>query len=360
MPLFKKILNLLTGVTPEEDFFMEVFVAVLSRNKDLMRAFLARFLNISEAYYDSRVQSQVVLPALPGHNMGSRPDVLIQLFTEDAYDLILIESKLGSSEGNRQLSRYAEHLAETFGAARNKYLLYITRSHDPKSAQQILEKSGDHIHFVQIRWSQFYDLLKGFRNDSLVDEMAIFMEEKRMAENIQLLPADLFAMTAVPRLMDFMFNSLEGEVKEKFADVLGVQPYPIKIDHQLLKYSRFMVYQYVSNHWWFGIGYFFDRAGQNYPSIGMNIEINAKSSRWTEIADVLQQVYTIAYEQDKRWNMYGLSQPQTWAGLAVRESIAGIVDSPDHLHIIKQKLMGYLDEVATLKEKYPSLPWTAK
>ncbi len=360
MPLFQKLLNLHTSVIPEEDFFTEIFVAILSRNKDLVTAFLARFLNVSEAYYDIRVQSQVSLAALAGHNMGSRPDVLIQLFTEDAYDLILIESKLGSSEGDRQLSRYADHLAETFSGARERYLLYITRSYDPKDAEQVIGKPNDHVHFKQIRWSQFYDLLKSFRSDSLVDEMAIFMEENQMAENTQLLPADLFAMTVVPRLMDFMVDSLEGEVKEKFVNVLGVQPYPIKLDFQLREQSRLIVYQYVNNHWWFGVGYFFDRAGKKYPDLGMNIEISAKSTRWNDIASGLQQIYTDLGSKDSRWKTYGLSQPQSWAGLAVRESIAGIADSPDHLHVIKQKLMSYLDDVATLKTKYPSLPWAAQ
>lgn len=363
MALFQKLLNLHTGVTPEENFFTEVFVAVLSRNKELHSEFVRRFLGISDKYYSYRIESQVSLPILPEHDMGSRPDVLIQLFTDEpaVYDLILIESKLGSSEGRNQLSRYADHLAETFSNARKRYLLYITRYYDPKAAPDIVGKMGDSVKFIQIRWNQIYVLLNNFRQDALVDEMAIFMEDNGMAEITQLLPGDLFAITAFPRVMDFMLNSMDGELKKKFSSILGVSPYPLKdmVDN-LRSNRRFMLYAYLGKNWWVGLGYFFDPDGKtNFPSLRLNIEINSKATRWQELATVFKEILSEPPSPMFAWSSYNLEKPQSWAGIYIQESLNSVVAESDHLHIIKNKFNLYLDQVALIKQKYPSLPWVS-
>ncbi len=358
MALFRKLLSLHGKITPEENFFTEVFVAVLNRNEGLLSEFLRRFLNYSEQYDSVRIESQVSFTRLPEHDMGSRPDVVIQIFTEEAdvYDVVFIESKLGSSEGKNQLSRYADHLVEDFGGSRQRHLVYITSYFDPKESP--MGVSDGRVKFAQIRWNQFYRLLKDFRQDALVDEMALFMEENGMAEETQLLPGDLFAMTAFSRLTDFMMNSLDGEVRAKFTSVLGVPPAPVKdMINNLRAHKRLMLFGYPTGEWWFGIGYFWH--GNEYPTLGLIIEINARSSRWDEIARVLRQISLNPTAPGFAWGSYSLDQPQSWAGIHTGESLASIAQEPEHLNKIKDKFLGYLDQVAIIKNTYPSLPWVS-
>jgi len=360
MSLFSKLLSLHSGITPEENFFTEVFVAVLSRNKELLREFLHRFFEYSEEYYSSRVESQVSLSRLEGHESGSRPDVVIELFNgeSDTYDLILIESKLGSLEGPNQLARYAEHLAVTFSGARNRYLVYITRNFDPKDWPKVTGRVGERIIVKTIRWSQFYSLLQDFRQDSLLDEMAIYMEENGMTEKNKLLPTDLSAMTAFPRLIDFMQSSLEGEVEQKFKAVLGCKPRDL-FGMQARSEGRVIWWHEINRDWAFGVGYFFDEGGREYPSIGLLIEIDPKSSHWQEIAPVLKQVADDLNEKAVSWQIFDLEHPENWTRLLIQESIANILANSDHLLAIRKRLLWYLDQVEAIKKRYPSLPWNS-
>lgn len=51
----------------------------------------------------------------------------------------MIESKIGSWEGQDQLKRYAEHLDRLTES--RKSLVYITRAYDPKNKESILARA---------------------------------------------------------------------------------------------------------------------------------------------------------------------------------------------------------------------------
>ena len=71
----------------------------------------------------------------------------------------MIESKIGSGEGQEQLRRYAEHLDKLTGVD-GKALLYITRDYDPKDLGEILTGLDDNTRFKQLRWHDFYRFLQ--------------------------------------------------------------------------------------------------------------------------------------------------------------------------------------------------------
>lgn len=102
---------------------------------------------------------------------------------EVAADVVIVESKIGSKEGQEQLRRYAEHLEEMadFGG---KTLAYITRAYDPADPDKVLSGLGEDVRFVQLRWHDFYrSLQKAAEQDALVEEVMAFMEEQGMARS---------------------------------------------------------------------------------------------------------------------------------------------------------------------------------
>jgi hypothetical protein len=361
MSLFQQLLNLHSGKRPEENFFTEVFVSILSRNKEILPEFLTRFLDISQNYAGYEVKSQVDLPPLSVHDHGSRPDVEIKLYHGESgmYDLVMIESKIRSIEGKNQLERYAEQLLSD-GHARNRYLLYITRFYDYKDFPGKKYQDNGNMTFKQLRWREFYTLLKGFCQDSLVAEAVSFMEENGMTDNVQLKSTDLADMKSFPRIFEFMFKSLEDEIEKKFTRIIGEKrPSPQEFIYQLRENHCFVYSASAGIDWWFGIGYFWQGQDDD-PSIGLNIEIDADSTRWNEIAMILKQVVADSYTPVFVWKSYDLEKQGTYAGIWILESLSSLGDGPDLLDRVRNRFSLYLDQVEIIKTKYPSLPWPSR
>ena len=94
-----------------------------------------------------------------------------------------------------------------------------------------------------------------------------------MAENTHLLPTDISALAAFPRLLNFMQTSLEGEVDDKYKKILGIKPIPI-FDHQARYDGRVMLWNYINrNDWAVGIGYSLCLSGKEFPKLEAFIEI---------------------------------------------------------------------------------------
>ena len=163
MGLFKKLLSLNSGNIREEDLFTEIFVTVLRQNNELKQRFLKELIGV-EDFFISTVETQVNYQKLKGHAQSSRPDIVIQLRTEDErYDVIFVESKIGSYEHDNQLIRYAEQLATKHEKARNRYLVYITRSYDPKDRTKVTRTTGQAVRFIPVLWCNLFSLLKLIR-----------------------------------------------------------------------------------------------------------------------------------------------------------------------------------------------------
>lgn len=356
MSLFQNLLNLHVGITQEENFFTEIFVSVLKRDHAILKQFLSQIVGMRIQSDSIRVESQVYYPAFKGHEMGSRPDVVIRLYSKNHYDVVIIESKLGSREGKNQLDRYAIQAIKRFSDARHRYLLYITRSYDPKDETRLSSHIPKYVKLVYGTWSKFYSILTIQPKDSLVDEMMAFMEENGMAENNKLYPADLASMNAFPRLIDFMQSSLEGEVEDKFRSVLGCKPKDIFGEQARFEY-RMVLWGLIGNDLSFLLGYFFDKSGRDYPQLGLLIEIPPKSPHWSNIAKALKSLSENPPNKTAMWDINDLDHPENWTSLFVHESLSNILGNRDHLQAIRKRFIWYLDQVAAIKKRYPSLPW---
>ncbi|NJL46321.1 MAG: PD-(D/E)XK nuclease family protein [Leptolyngbyaceae cyanobacterium SM2_5_2] len=133
MALFRQLLKLHKdkGNVPLEDFFTEVVAYFLNENRDILFSWL-EYSHILESgnYVGANVATQKTYQH-PVRGDEKRPDIVLELSNGENYDLIFIESKVGSSEGYNQLSDYAEILNSLPGY-RHKTLIYVTRDFDPK------------------------------------------------------------------------------------------------------------------------------------------------------------------------------------------------------------------------------------
>ena len=142
MALFSRLLNLNTGNIPLEDFFTELVAYLFSTDKEILYAWL-KHLNILDTSIDldAYVSTQRKFEPLDSHRLGSRPDIVIELADTQRRSIIFIESKIGSQEGDEQLSRYAEILHGIPGF-QHKFLLYITRDFEPKAQADVFKTSA--------------------------------------------------------------------------------------------------------------------------------------------------------------------------------------------------------------------------
>jgi hypothetical protein len=132
MPLLRSLFRLFpTGAVALEDFHTEVAAHVMGSLPDATLSWLREISATKLTTVDEViVTTQEELSALELHATGSRPDIAIRLAKDGKRELIYLESKIGATEGNRQLSRYAEHLHRR--PEQRKALIFITRSYEAK------------------------------------------------------------------------------------------------------------------------------------------------------------------------------------------------------------------------------------
>lgn len=138
MALFQQLLRLHKGNIPLEDFFTEIVAYFLSENQELLFSWL-NYSHVLDAnnYVEAHIATQKTYKH-PVRGDEKRPDIVIELSNTESYDLVFIESKVGTSEGYNQLPDYADIL-DSLSGYRYKYLVYITRDFEPKTESYVLE-----------------------------------------------------------------------------------------------------------------------------------------------------------------------------------------------------------------------------
>lgn len=357
MALFNQLLRLHRGSVPLEDFFTEIFAYFLSEHQNVLFSWFkyGHILDLDD-YAGSNITTQKTYKH-PERGDEKRPDIVIELSDGENYNLIFIESKVGSSEGYNQLSDYAEILNSLPGY-RNKILIYITRDFDPKKESCVLKNVPySNVKFKQLRWHQFYQFLTTQRSSDLQQEIMTFMKEHRMAQSNQFSSIDVLALTTFPSTLKLMELVLWGKVLHRFEDILG--------DHQKLGirkrvalqniqwHGRYVLVSWMPNKWWCLMGFFMkpvDSSG--YPTVRLVLEVDPKSPKRQEIIHEFRQ---IASNSD--WNPYNLDQPNTWAWIALEKSLRDFISLDDHVFAIEEFLLKALQELENVKKQYPQLPW---
>ncbi|WP_334882624.1 PD-(D/E)XK nuclease family protein [Nostoc sp.] len=361
MSLFTNLLNLHSGNKPREDFFTEIVTYFLSLNNDILLDFLKHHSIISDENYSSiKISTQQEHQALASHPEDSRLDIVIELSIGLNTDVIFIESKIGSTEGWRQLEKYADILSN-LPNVRHRILIYITRDYDPKDERKkyCLDLSPK-VNFFQLRWYQFYSFLKERAFDILTQEILIFMRNNRMSQNNQFSSVDLLTMVNFNKTLNLMESTLSEEVKKEFKQAFeGVNKSEVDSFYQWKSKNRYIIGTSLSiKRWafWCGLGYF-DLNPSNltdYPYLGIFLQVSPNFGERPKIIESMQKVIN---DKPNIWTPANLTILPAWSAIFYQKSLQEFLSEENHISAIKLFFQESIKELKTVQEQYFGFPW---
>ncbi len=356
--LFSKLLSLHFSPVPEEDFFTEIVAWLFNFNKKLLFDWIKKELSLYAPYSNCQIETQVEFEKLEGHSTSSRPDFLIKLFDENNTDILMIESKVQAEEGFEQLLRYAEQLSEHFEDARNKYLIYISRSFDPKDKAYVFRNIKKlNIDFKQTLWSEFYTFLSNQPPEPYLDEILAFMKEKHMARITKITPAVLVAFNAYPDVYNFFQSVFDAEVVSKFIKVVGKKPRSeAGRTWNVSEHRRYLLIGDVNQYIIFFIGFLMPESNDRFPSICAFFEIRPTDPNRDRHIQLCSNIVSDTIDKPLKWVGSNLNpQEIKYSGMYLQISFEEILMEVDHILTLKRKFIEFIDEYGRLLEEYPGL-----
>lgn len=380
MSLLSRLLRFQGGTVRLEDFFTEVFAHLLSTYPELCLAWLNQsgVLPIDEEYGRINVTAQRAFDALEAHGRSSRPDVIIELSEGNSAeavddqrsgevacpptDVVFVESKVGSREGQDQLKRYAEHLS-AIPDVRHRRLVYVTRDYDPKDADEIvggLRGPGTPVEFMPLRWHGFYRTLDDYRSTSLpgsdlIQEVLLFMQQNGMSQTNRLGAADVVALSGMTRMLAFMRETLSGEVETRLREVSGTRlARRNETLKQLAEQDRYFLQAIMGREFWCGAGFnLWQEEPDDYPWLSVLLEVGPQQPGR---GDIIEAMRSFAAECSK-CEPYELDNPSEWAGLEWAIDLREVLTANDHIAAARTHFLKSLEDVARMRGLYPDLPW---
>jgi PD-(D/E)XK nuclease superfamily len=363
MSLFRKLLNLHSASQPLEDFFTEIVAYFFSTNKDILIAWLKHNSIITdESYTNIKISTQQEYKRLPNHKQDSRPDLVVELSNGIDTDIIFIESKIGSKEGEGQLKRYAEILDRLPNfSCRN--LIYITRDYEPKNYVEILHSSAPefnvplNVKFHQLRWYEFYSCLNKRIIDALGQEILMFMEVNRMAHTNQLSSLDILTMINFNKTLNFMESTLSDEISDKFKQAFGGVTKGAASLTQYEARSRYIIYRHFSGwNFWCGLGYFELNPDSltKYPYLGIRLEV---SPTFLKRPGIIVDMEKIVNEPSTKWTSCNLNLTKDWSSIFYGKSLQEFLSEENHVGLIKEYFCESIKALEEVQKNYPHLPW---
>lgn len=347
-----RVLNSSSG-HPHEDFLTEVFAELLC-DQEMMIDFLGNVLEIpvQEVKYSS-IQTQVTFPALPHHQMDSRPDMVIRFYEGQESYVLFIESKLGSPEGTDQLSRYADHLGILTNQGTNCYLIYLTQYFDEKDVSLILANQKNVV-FRQKRWFQIFKWVKQLEAKNIYASKVLdYMEEIGLEDNRQFTPVDVYAIQNMNRLQRMMDECMDGVTDGVMTEHFG-KAIQQNNRHTQLKYME----RYVKASEQEGratevvVGFYI--TDEDYPFVSVVYEFCPR--RCPDVPKVVAAMQNfMAAHPD--WRTFNLNTDAEWQGISCDRRLIDFLHHEDHINEIQKFFLEKLKELHEIKVKNPDLYW---
>ena len=335
-----------------EDFHTEIVAQVLRNSKELTLKWLfgielTTLLDADHIY----IQTQDEFAALEGHSSASRPDITIRIVADGKTELIFIESKITSVQGDDQLQRYMEHLeveAKRTEATKSS-LVFITHNYEAASEELMGDKR-----FVPTRWFRFYHYLKDHVNgDGLAKELKLFMEENRMSLPNQFKPNEIDALETFLSARALMDETLEGEVTDKiktiFGDVWRVSNGGVSFRDE----GRYV----VSNRDWNDIechvGYWLYATPDKPVDVGITIYSKANSAARK---DVIAAFRGWLKKPGVDWLAEELDDERAMSAIYKVQPLRSFAGEANNVQAIKVFLLSLLKELEVFRSTYPNIP----
>jgi hypothetical protein len=360
MSLFSNLLNLHSGNKPLEDFFTEIVAYFLSLNNDILIDWLKHHLIISDDNYSSiKISTQQEHKRLETHTEDSRLDIVVELSDGLNTDVIFIESKVGSRDGNNSLKKYADILSN-LPNVRHRILIYITRDYDPKQEIKTPAFNLDpKVSFYQLRWHQFYARLQQHTTGILAQEILIFMRKNGMSHTNQFSSIDLLTMVNFNKTLNLMESTLNDEVQDKFRLAFGGVIKGAASRTQWKWDERYIIYTHFSpSTWdlWCGLGYFNLNPSNltDYPYLGIFLQVSHKFGQRPKIIESMQKIIN---DKSNLWTPSNLKVLPAWSGIFYRKSLKDFLSEENHVSAIKLFFKDSIKELKTVQEQYFDFPW---
>lgn len=192
-----------------ENYLTELFAGVLRKDRDFLKDFLLKigcpFENLEEVKIRTQTSRKIKGKKL-------RPDIQIEIGIKH---IILIENKVDSFERSSQLSDYCEIL-NSIDLYTHKHLVYISKFKEFKVI------TASNIIFKEVIWKEIAEI--GFLNGLLARELALFINEKKIAMNGKLSYLDALVLENIGDVfekLDYVLNTVHNYHKR--LDVLGIR-----------------------------------------------------------------------------------------------------------------------------------------
>lgn len=345
--LFKNLYYLLrTGQNNIFEDYLTEIVAEIFEDSDMQKKFFKKFAAITlKEPSNIQVSTQKKYFKLIGHETDSIPDLVIQFYDGGKPFIAFFESKLEASEGYLQLQRYAEHLKVYENKGYETFLFYVTRYHDPKERDDI----------IQLRWYMIYNWLKDNRN-IFVDKIIAFMEEIKLNETRRFLPQDVFAIQQMSRLQKMMDEIIDGPVDDTMARLFGKTIGWSNRMVQLRDSQRYFKACIQDDNWSTWIGYGIQLTVDDYPMVSVILEVSPTCSKRKEIMQAIEW-FLNSNDIQKDWKGYNLGNESKWSGISCDRCLLDFLKSEDHISTIQEYLIAKIEELGLLKKQYPNLNW---
>ncbi|NHC42767.1 PD-(D/E)XK nuclease family protein [Bacillus sp. MM2020_1] len=336
---------------PLEDYLTEV-IAPIMESQEILISFLKRFIHKKYRFIEHiKVFTQRTYAKINDHLTDSRPDLVITFTTDSHRHIIFIENKLGSGEGDRQLSRYADHLNEQAKRGYHVHLLYITQFYDPKQIDTMLDKkSGSGYH--QLQWYQFFYWLSGFEHDLYCKQVLRYMEGLGLNKDRKFTPTDIFSIQNSRKIQSMLDDCLDGKVSDTLTTLFGKPKQWINRAYQLREDSRYILYNDQSDWKFIGCGLWL--TDDEYPVVTVFMEVHPNCNRRIE---VLQAVEKFCLDHEG-WSLDGPEDLNSWFTVSFDQSLVHFLSANDHIETIQTFIVEKLNELYQLKENNPSLQWS--
>lgn len=318
-----------------ENFLTEAFAYVLEKDA----AFRDRWIKSLQWRHapkqtDCHVETQTSYP-------DGQPD--IELRGTDFK--ILVESKVDSPEGDRQLDRYGKILSEpepdsgkTYDDSR-QVLVYLTRHHEHKKKPETFNG-----HFIHRRWFQVHDLIQA-GDAPFTLELKQFLKDLHMASNDNFNYHDLDALLTIHGTVRKMDAALDA-VRQIGIKELGIYLYPTNRSSTLQRtaaYYNINPFKYTKINlgfiWWKGDGEVY-----LYASHFVQKKTEAEFGRLEAVQ---------LFSNNNNWNWCGDEKDiHAWEKTKPLSQI--LVEGGNQIKHISDWFSQRIDEWKTLKEQVPT------
>ena len=203
--LYKKSIK--SDRTPLEDFNTECFANILKLYKNIKNDFILNFLGLPQDEYRITTQLRKDLPEVQ--------NCIIDLVFIGKSNVCIIENKIESQEGYKQLERYG-HVLDIHYLELKKHLFYCTKYTELKN------ENGEYdiYNFKQFKWFEIAKFLKKYQNENpLINEYIKFLYKYKMAQENTFKSENIVAMENLQKtieIAEFHINNSKENFNEAF------------------------------------------------------------------------------------------------------------------------------------------------